>query len=247
MQMMANSGNSVTVNGFGGGLSNTSSRNTSPIPGPLPFPNIPYDGSIISSPVTSPQYPQHANFSTVSSAVCTPSTGSPISTTHDSPTNAYGNASFSNCATNEHQGHQFPQVMHQQVCNSASMPTQMSIHQQPQINQAQVQVQQQQQQQPVTSSNGYTIYNQNLISPYNGDSYSQSAPNSPANLRDNSNGQIKMWPPRNYSTSPDLIDIPNIVLTGVDGNLDCYQNLDPTLFHLNQSNVTDQTTPSLLN
>lgn len=55
---------------------------------------------------------------------------------------------------------------------------------------------------------------------------SQSAPTSPAQkietnpLRQNCNAF-----PRTISTSPDSHEIPNIVLTGTDGSLDCFQDL----------------------
>lgn len=54
-------------------------------------------------------------------------------------------------------------------------------------------------------------------------SESQSAPTSPAQ-------SVELpiptsWPQRNYSNSPEPREIPNIVLTGTDGELDCFQDL----------------------
>ncbi|EFO16448.1 hypothetical protein LOAG_12059 [Loa loa] len=54
-------------------------------------------------------------------------------------------------------------------------------------------------------------------------SESQSAPTSPAQ-------SIELpvptsWPQRHYSNSPESREIPNIVLTGTDGELDCFQDL----------------------
>uniref|UniRef100_A0A915Q5M6 Transducer of regulated CREB activity N-terminal domain-containing protein n=1 Tax=Setaria digitata TaxID=48799 RepID=A0A915Q5M6_9BILA len=54
-------------------------------------------------------------------------------------------------------------------------------------------------------------------------SESQSAPTSPAQ-------SVELpvpasWPQRNYSNSPEPREIPNIVLTGTDGQLDCFQDL----------------------
>lgn len=53
-------------------------------------------------------------------------------------------------------------------------------------------------------------------------SESQSAPTSPAQ-------SVELpvptsWPQRNYSNSPEPREIPNIVLTGTDGELDCFQD-----------------------
>ncbi|KAK6106993.1 Transducer of regulated CREB activity N terminus family protein [Brugia pahangi] len=54
-------------------------------------------------------------------------------------------------------------------------------------------------------------------------SESQSAPTSPAQ-------SVELpvptaWPQRNYSNSPESREIPNIVLTGTDGELDCFEDL----------------------
>lgn len=54
-------------------------------------------------------------------------------------------------------------------------------------------------------------------------SESQSAPTSPAQ-------SVELpaptsWPPKNYSNSPESLEIPNIVLTGTDGQLDCFEDL----------------------
>lgn len=56
---------------------------------------------------------------------------------------------------------------------------------------------------------------------------SQSAPTSPAQITNLMRQQQHQWPPlRNNSTSPDSVhEIPNIVLTGTDGKLDCFQDL----------------------
>lgn len=80
---------------------------------------------------------------------------------------------------------------------------------------------------------------------------SQSAPTSPAQ------GGIEapirqQWPPtRHYSTSPDTLDIPNIVLTGTDGTLDCFQDLQDLHLDneiqqlLNNPNSNEQMDPAL--
>uniref|UniRef100_A0A915ACE8 Transducer of regulated CREB activity N-terminal domain-containing protein n=1 Tax=Parascaris univalens TaxID=6257 RepID=A0A915ACE8_PARUN len=53
---------------------------------------------------------------------------------------------------------------------------------------------------------------------------SQSAPTSPAQSAELP--APPSWPPlRNYSNSPESLEIPNIVLTGTDGQLDCFQDL----------------------
>lgn len=64
-------------------------------------------------------------------------------------------------------------------------------------------------------------------------SETQSAPTSPAQ-------SIEMpaptsWPQRNYSNSPEPREIPNIVLTGTDGQLDCFQDLQD--LHLDASEL----------
>ncbi|MFH4975833.1 hypothetical protein AB6A40_002542 [Gnathostoma spinigerum] len=62
-------------------------------------------------------------------------------------------------------------------------------------------------------------------------SESQSAPTSPAQSLEMPTPTT--WPARKYSNSPESLEIPNIVLTGTDGQLDCFQDLqdlhlDPT-------------------
>lgn len=80
---------------------------------------------------------------------------------------------------------------------------------------------------------------------------SQSAPTSPAQ------GGVEtplaqQWPPaRHYSASPDILDIPNIVLTGADGTYDCFQDLQDLHLDneiqqlLNNPNSNDQVDPAL--
>ncbi|TKR93780.1 hypothetical protein L596_008177 [Steinernema carpocapsae] len=53
---------------------------------------------------------------------------------------------------------------------------------------------------------------------------SQSAPTSPAQTMEAP--CQPQWPQRHYSTSPDTRDIPNIILTGTDGQLDVFQDLN---------------------
>lgn len=68
---------------------------------------------------------------------------------------------------------------------------------------------------------------QQLTTPYL-TSESQSAPTSPAG-QGMETTMHQQWPPtaRHYSASPDMpTDIPNIVLTGADGSLDCFQDLE---------------------
>ncbi|KAL3998847.1 Transducer of regulated CREB activity N terminus family protein [Acanthocheilonema viteae] len=67
-----------------------------------------------------------------------------------------------------------------------------------------------------------TSLSQTLATPPSS-SESQSAPTSPAQ-------SVELpvpasWPQRNYSNSPEPREIPNIVLTGTDGELDCFQDL----------------------
>ncbi|VDK46426.1 unnamed protein product [Anisakis simplex] len=54
-------------------------------------------------------------------------------------------------------------------------------------------------------------------------SETQSAPTSPAQSAEMP--APPSWPLRNYSNSPESLEIPNIVLTGTDGQLDCFQDL----------------------
>lgn len=54
-------------------------------------------------------------------------------------------------------------------------------------------------------------------------SESQSAPTSPAQSVELP--AAASWQPRNYSNSPESLEIPNIVLTNTDGQLDCFQDL----------------------
>ncbi|VDK65734.1 unnamed protein product [Gongylonema pulchrum] len=54
-------------------------------------------------------------------------------------------------------------------------------------------------------------------------SETQSAPTSPAQSVELQ--APTSWPQRNYSNSPEPREIPNIVLTGTDGQLDCFQDL----------------------
>lgn len=80
---------------------------------------------------------------------------------------------------------------------------------------------------------------------------SQSAPTSPA--QSSTEAPIRQqWPPtRHYSTSPDTLDIPNIVLTGADGTLDCFQDLQDLHLDneiqqlLNNPNRNEQFDPAL--
>ncbi|KAI1717843.1 CREB-regulated transcription coactivator 1 like protein [Ditylenchus destructor] len=87
---------------------------------------------------------------------------------------------------------------------------------------------------------------------------SQSAPTSPADQRMEKDVLLRgqQWTPtpqsRHYSASPDTFDmnsIPNIVLTGADGTLDCFQDLQD--LHLDNeiqqmlSNPNEQVDPAL--
>ncbi|CAD5207234.1 unnamed protein product [Bursaphelenchus okinawaensis] len=69
----------------------------------------------------------------------------------------------------------------------------------------------------------YAMQNGQLATPQGqGVESSQSAPTSPAQSLENP--MQPHWPPtRHFSASPDTMDIPNIVLTGADGTLDCFQ------------------------
>lgn len=88
---------------------------------------------------------------------------------------------------------------------------------------------------PVAAIPPYTAYHQTiaqrnsmgvcqtLTTPVVSLSESQSAPTSPAQ-------SVELpvptsWPQRKYSNSPEPREIPNIVLTGTDGQLDCFQDL----------------------
>jgi hypothetical protein len=83
-----------------------------------------------------------------------------------------------------------------------------------------------------------TSFSQQLITPsgFTTDS-SQSAPTSPAQHYEQPVQQ--KWPSsRHYSASPESMDIPNIVLTGADGTLDCFQDLQD--LHLQDLNEIQQ-------
>ncbi|KAH7692997.1 hypothetical protein AAVH_39974 [Aphelenchoides avenae] len=73
-----------------------------------------------------------------------------------------------------------------------------------------------------------TSFAQQLATPQNFSDASQSAPTSPQaqNNYDAQQMQQQWTPTRHYSASPDAMDIPNIVLTGADGTLDCFQDLE---------------------
>uniref|UniRef100_A0A0K0FGR9 TORC_N domain-containing protein n=1 Tax=Strongyloides venezuelensis TaxID=75913 RepID=A0A0K0FGR9_STRVS len=104
--------------------------------------------------------------------------------------------------------------------------------------------QQQQQSSPIVTypqSQPSTYPQQNYIGPYSTmsqDSFQkQSSPESPSTSTtgpyDNSSSSPRGYPPgpKKYSNSPDPLDIPNIVLIGADGELDCFQNLNLTNEH----------------
>lgn len=63
---------------------------------------------------------------------------------------------------------------------------------------------------------------------------SQSAPTSPLQYNAEIPTLISSWPSRNFSNSPDSLEIPNIVLTGTDGQLDCFQDLQDLHLDVNE-------------
>jgi hypothetical protein len=75
------------------------------------------------------------------------------------------------------------------------------------------------------SDNNEVVVQQQLSTPslYN---QSQSAPTSPAQIKDIPSPLRQQWMTnRHYSVSPEILDVPNICVTGTDGNesLDCFQ------------------------
>lgn len=114
-------------------------------------------------------------------------------------------------------------LMQPQQQQMNSQQQQQMIRQQPQKPLQQQfsydQCQQQQQMYPPP----YPIQNGQLATPQcQGTESSQSAPTSPAQAYEQS--MRPQWPStRHFSASPDTMDIPNIVLTGADGTLDCFQ------------------------
>ena len=116
-----------------------------------------------------------------------------------------------------------PNQMHQQEMQIGSLPNHVQM-------QNPIHPGYMMQQQPSTSNVGVMgpmsagPHNNQQLSTPNVVGESQSAPTSPAQSYDAP--MMQNWPPtRHYSASPDTMDIPNIVLTGADGSLDCFQDL----------------------
>uniref|UniRef100_A0A7E4UNI9 TORC_N domain-containing protein n=1 Tax=Panagrellus redivivus TaxID=6233 RepID=A0A7E4UNI9_PANRE len=166
----------------------------------------------------------------------------------------YANMSMSSPPTTSQQAYMAAQQQHhQQQQQQQQSPNHIQYQQQQQQFQQHYHNAMMHQQQQAASA-GYGPSRQNLATPAVV-SESQSAPTSPAQT-----GDVPMqpqWPPnRHYSASPDTMDIPNIVLTGadgnLDGNLDCFQDLqDLTLdsdeFNSDQPQLDPTSESQLLN
>uniref|UniRef100_A0A0N4ZNJ5 TORC_N domain-containing protein n=1 Tax=Parastrongyloides trichosuri TaxID=131310 RepID=A0A0N4ZNJ5_PARTI len=204
-------------------------------------PSLGSPNSVSQDSPTNNTFPQHTNLSCIQQQ----STSTEYSCQQQTTSTIHGNSILQNHVQSPINNPiciptsqiQMINMTQQQQQQSSCQQSQTSINPQNHmmINQNGSHLPCQQQQSPIVTYP--PSYPQTLIGPYSNipqeSSFQQSSPESPSTsiICDNNKSSTSprgnnTYPKKKFSNSPDPMDIPNIVLTGADGELDSFQNLN---------------------